>query len=159
MKNLLILLFALFGIAMDSEQGEPAPAGTVAVSQAEYGTFENYAFVLNGKVIEQQALVNHPGAVLDKIHPYGNIELEGKKYRGAVYFHTPDHPAPPVPYADDPAWFINGRQVSSLDIRSSRPELYSKVRKSAQDTVIDGTLYEGSIHVDTDEDFFAGRRS
>jgi len=155
--NSLFLLFVVFGIPTDIQQGKSAFPEKVAVSQTEYGTFENFAFVLNGKVIQQHALADYPGAVLDKIYSYGNIELEGRKYRGAVYFHTPKHPAPPVPYADDPAWFINGRQVSPFDIRSSRPELYTRITKSASDTLIDGNRYRGSIYVDTDEDFFSGR--
>lgn len=158
MSFLLLFLVSVWNISILREGSrKSADSGQNTSFQAEYGEFENYAFVLNGKVIEQQALVDHPGAVLDKIYPYHKMKLEGREYRGTVYFHTPDHPAPPMPYADDPAWFINGRQVSPFDIRSSRPELYRKIKKSVRDTVINGTLYNGSIHVDTDEDFFAGR--
>lgn len=129
---------------------------TANLPPSEHGTFKNYAFVVNSKVIPQQALADYPKAKLDKIFPY-SIKLEGNEYRGAVYFHTPKHPAPPVPYADDPAYFINGTQVSPYDIRSSRPEAYSKITKSIRDTLIDGTPYKGSIYVVTDEDFFAER--
>ena len=121
-----------------------------------YGTFEKYAFVLNAKIITHQALVDYPNATLDRIFPY-SIKLEGNKYQGAVYFHTPKHPAPPIPYADDPAYFINGKQVSPYDIRWSKPELYNRIEKSTQSTTIDGKRYKGTIHVNTDEDFFTER--
>lgn len=130
---------------------------TDTISQTTYGSFENYAFVVDGKLIQQNELIDYPGAKLYKIYPYSNIELGGREYQGAVYFYTPEQATPPPPYADDPAWFINGKQVSPFDIRSSQPELYTKITKSAHDTVIDGMRYKGSIHVDTDEDFFAGR--
>lgn len=158
MKYLFSLLIILGGMyAYPQHRKSTNPDGTVS-SQTAYGTFENYAFVLNGKIIQQHALVDYPGATLDQIFPYV-ITLEGREYRGAVYFHTLDHPAPPAPYADDPAWFINGTQVSPFDIRSSRPELYSKIKKSTRDTVINGTRYKGAIHVATEEDFFAERIS
>src|SRR5690606_38708253 len=60
-------------------------------------------------------------------------------------------------YADDPAYFINGIQVSPYDIRWSIPESYNTLEKSTKDTVVDGTRYHGFVLVDTDEDFFADR--
>lgn len=147
MKYLFFFFFVLFGIQACTQQGK---------TTTPYSTFEGYAFIMDGKIILQDALVDYPGAILDKISPR-NIKREGRKYQGVVYFHTPKHPALPVPYANDPAYFINGKQVSPFDIRSSRPEAYTKITKSTRDTVIDGTRYEGAIHVETDEDFFAGR--
>jgi len=126
-----------------------------SVSQTEYGTFENYAFVLGGKVIPHKTLVNYPGAILNRVSPY-TIKFGANEYRGVVYF-IPAHYAAAVPYANDPAWFINGTQVSPFDICSSRPEVYQRISKSVHDTVINGTRYKGSIHVDTDEDFLAER--
>jgi hypothetical protein len=124
----------------------------------KYGAFEHYAFVLNGKVIEHQTLVNNPEAQLNNIFPYP-IRLGGRRYLGAVYFHTEARYAPPVRDINLPAYFINGTQVSPYQIRLIKMELYKRIAKSTQDTTINGILYRGSIHVDTDEDFFADRIS
>ncbi|WP_037526543.1 hypothetical protein, partial [Sphingobacterium sp. IITKGP-BTPF85] len=114
--------------------------------------------MLNGKVIEHQALVANREAKLNNILPYP-ITLEGKRYLGAVYFHSEERYAPPVRDANHPAYFINGTQVSPYQIRMIKMELFKRIAKSAQDTTINGTLYHGSVHVDTDEDYFAARIS
>jgi len=118
--------------------------------------FENYEFILNGGTIRHEELVNYPGAVLGRALPYSSTTKNG--YQGAVYFHTPWYPpSPSDQYADDPAYFINTIQVSPYTIRASKAEYYKQIRRSTQDTLIDDISYKGSIHVDTEEDFFADR--
>ncbi|MGV3763652.1 hypothetical protein [Parapedobacter sp.] len=121
----------------------------------ERSAFKNYVFVLDGEAIDQEELSRYAGASLHTVFPY-DTTLQGRDYSGAVLFHTPQS-ALPEPYADDPAYFVNGIQVSPYDIRWSIPESYNKLEKSTKDTVIDGMRYHGSVHVDTDEDFFADR--
>ncbi|MEC3882089.1 hypothetical protein, partial [Parapedobacter sp. 10938] len=118
------------------------------------GAFKNYAFVINGEVIDQEALSDYAGATLHTVFSY-DTTLQGRKYSGAVLFHTPQRAAPPVSYADDPAYFINGIQVSARNIRWSVPEDYHNVEKSSRDTLIGGVRYHGSIRLNTTEDFFA----
>lgn len=151
MKHLLLLFFVLLVAQACYQQGK----STAKDKAAEYGSFDNYAFVLDGKVVEHQVLVDHPGSKLNKIFPY-KITLEGREYRGAVYFNTPAHPVSKVLYADDPAYFINGTQVSPRNIRSLASEAYNRIEKTEKDTVIDDTPYKGAIHIETDEDFFSG---
>ncbi|WP_433902626.1 hypothetical protein [Sphingobacterium puteale] len=130
--------------------------GSSALFPKNYGQFENYKFILNGEIIKHEDLVNYPGAVLDRSFPYSTTAKS--KYQGVVYFHTPWYPpSPSDKYAEDPAYFINNVQVNPYTIRSSKAEYYKQIRRSAQDTLIDGIRYKGSIHVDTDEDFFADR--
>ena len=129
---------------------------SAALYPKQYGTFKDYAFLLNGKLIKRKALLNNPEAKLNNVFS-NSITLEGKRYAGAVYFHTEERYAPHVRYADQPAYFINGRQVSPYQIRLIKLELYKRISKSAQDTTINGTLYRGSVYVNTDEDFFADR--
>lgn len=127
-----------------------------ALFPKSYGQFENYEFILNGGAIKHEDLVNYPGAVLDRSFTYSTTAKS--KYQGVVYFHTPWYPpSPSDQYADDPAYFINNVQVNPYTIRSSKAEYYKQIRRSAKDTLIDGIRYKGSIHVDTDEDFFADR--
>ncbi|HMR18926.1 MAG TPA: hypothetical protein PKA53_06480 [Sphingobacterium sp.] len=152
MRHSFFLLFISFGLYVYPQQRKPAVPTTAL--QTEYGIFQDYAVVLDGKTIPQHQLVDYPAAKLYKIHSW-DIKLEGHKYLGALYFHTAAQSAPPIPHTNDPAWFINGRQVSPLDIRSSKPHLYTRITKSTRDTVINSKLYRGSIHIDTDENFFA----
>jgi len=152
----LLFLLVLFGIRALSQTVYSTNPDNATLFPTKHGTFENYAFVLNGKVIEQQSLINYPGAILNNVFPYA-IKLEGRSYLGAVYLHTEEKYAPPVHYANDPAYFINGRQVSRYHFRLSKAEAYNRIEKSTQDTTINGRLYRGSIHIDTDEDFFADR--
>src|SRR5690606_25025323 len=132
------------------------PPDTALLFPTTHGSFENYVFILNGKVIEQHELAEYPGATLNNVFPYA-ITLGGHNYPGAVYFHTQERYAPPVRYADDPAYFVNGRQVSPFHIRQTEVEAYTRIEKSVGDTLINGTLYKGCIQVHTDEDFFAHR--
>lgn len=114
-----------------------------------YGEFEKYAFILDGKMIERNTLTDYPGAKLNKIH------LETYRYPGELYFDSPKRLISPPPDADAPAYFINSRQVTFYDIQKSDPEAYTRVKKSERDTIIDDILYKGTIHVETEEDFFA----
>ncbi|WP_400260773.1 hypothetical protein ACFX5U_11655 [Sphingobacterium sp. SG20118] len=152
----LLFLLVLSGLRALPQAVYSNIPDSAAMFPKKYGTFERYAFVLNGKVIEQQTLVNNPESKLNNILPYP-IKLEGKRYPGAVYFHSEDRYAPPVRNADHPAYFINGRQVSPYQIRLAKMEAYNRIAKSLQDTTINGTLYQGSVFVDTDEDFFVNR--
>ncbi|WP_196937371.1 hypothetical protein [Sphingobacterium pedocola] len=156
MKNLLFLLLILFGVQAYCQQEEKLQKKTYTAQPTVYGNFEDFAYVVDGKIIEKGNLINYAGATLDWIYPK-IIMLEDNQYPGAVYFRTTEDPSYPSPYGDDPAWFINGTQVSPFDIRTSRPECYTRIEKLLRDTVIHGTRYNGSIYVDTDEDFF-GRR-
>lgn len=122
----------------------------------QYGTFENYEFILNGAHIEEDELLNYPEATFGRVFDYSREPKS--KYQGVLYFHTPWYPPSPADqYADDPAYFINNIQVSPYAIRSTVVEEYTAIRRSEQDTLIDGIVYQGSIHVDTDEDFFSNR--
>ncbi len=157
-KYILLFILVLSGLRAFPQLGYFNSPDSAAMFPKKYGAFEHYAFVLNGKVIEHQTLVNNPEAQLNNIFPYP-IRLGGKRYLGAVYFHTEERYAPPVRDANLPAYFINGTQVSPYQIRLIKMELYKRIAKSTQDTTINGILYRGSIHVDTDEDFFADRIS
>lgn len=156
MRYSLVLFLVVFAIRAWAQSLYSTNPDSATLFPTRHGTFENYAFVLNGKVIEQHALPDNPGAKLNNVFPYA-IKLEGNSYRGAVYFHTQERYAPPVRYANEPAYFINGRQVSPNNFRLSKVEAYNRIDKSARDTTVNGKLYRGSIHVDTDEDFFAER--
>ncbi len=157
-RYILLFILVLSEIGGFSQSVHTNTSDSSAKFPKKYGTFEHYAFVLNGKVIGQEALVNNLQAQLNNIFPYP-LTLEGQSYPGAVYFHSEQRFAPPVGYADQPAYFINGRQVSPYQIRLTKMEAYNHISKSTQDTIIDGTQYRGSVHVDSDEDFFADRIS
>ena len=157
-KYILFFILVLSGLEVFSQSEYSKTPDSITMFPKKYGAFEHYAFVLNGKVIKQEALLNHPKAELNNVFPYP-IRLEGSRYPGAVYFHSEQRFAPPVGYADQPAYFINVRQVSPYQIRLTKMEAYNHISKSTQDTIIDGTQYRGSVHVDSDEDFFADRIS
>jgi len=153
--SLLFLLILLGTRALPQSVYSTNPDGAT-LFPTKHGKFENYAFVLNGKVIEQQSLTHYPGAILNNVFPYA-IRLEGQHYLGAVYFHTEEKYAPPVRYGEDAAYFINGQQINRYHFRLTEAEAYTRIEKSSRDTTIDGTLYKGSIHIYTNEDFFADR--
>lgn len=155
---LLFVFFLLLGGRGVTQSLYSANPDSASLFPAKHGKFENYAFVLNGIVIEQDSLMNYPGTKLNNVFPY-SIQLEGRSYKGAVYFHNKKYYAPPIRYANDPAYFVNGRHVSPYHIRLLRVEAYNKISKTIRDTIIDGKLYKGCIQVDTDEDIFAGRIS
>lgn len=152
----LLLLLVLFGIRALPQAMYALNPDSTTLFPTTHGTFEGYAFVLNGKIIEQQSLADHPRAVLNNVFPYA-IRLDGQRYLGAVYFHTEEKYAPPIHHANDPAYFINGQQVSRYHFRLSKAESYIRIEKSVRDTAINGKPYKGSVHVYTDEDFFADR--
>lgn len=152
----LLLFLVLLGIRASSQSIYSSNPDSATLYPTKHGSFENYAFVLNGRVIEQHALTDNPGARLNNVFPY-SIKLEGRSYLGAVYFHTEERYAPAVLYAADPAYFINSKQISPYHFRLTAMEAYSRIEKSARDTTINGMLYRGSIYVETDEDFFADR--
>ncbi len=156
MRHILLILLILSGTRAFSQATYSTNPDSATLFPTKYGAFEDYAFVLNGKVIEQHALINSPGARLNNVFPYA-IKLEGHNYRGAVYFHTEERYAPAIRYADDPAYFINGRQISPHNFRLTDAAAYNRIERSAQDTTINGRSYKGVIHVHTDEDFFANR--
>ena len=157
-KYILLFILVLSGLEVFSQSAYSHTPDSAAMFPKKYGAFEHYAFVLNGKVIEHQALVNNPEAELNNIFPYP-IRLGGRRYLGAVYFHTEARYAPPVRYVDLPAYFINGRQISPYQIRLAKIKAYISIVKSTKDTTINDVLYPGSVHVDSDEDFFADRIS
>lgn len=157
-RYLLFIFFLLVGGRAFTQSLYSANPDSASLFPTKYGQFENYAFVLNGNVIEQDSLMNYPGTKLNNVFPYP-IQLEGRSYSGAVYFHNKEYYAPPVRYANDPAYFVNGRQVSPYHIRLLKVEAYNKISKTIRDTTIDGKLYKGCIQVDTDEDAFADRIS
>lgn len=115
-----------------------------------YGVFDNYVFMLDGKKIEREALTDYPEAWLERLDP-GLFLHETYWYPGVLYFKTSEQLIPPPGHA----YFINGRQVTYYDLRRSKPEAYTHIEKSEQDTLIDGVSYKGTIHVGTKEDFFA----
>lgn len=153
---LFVFILMLMTSRTLSQQVNKDVQDSSALFPKSYGQFENYEFILNGGTIKYGDLVNYPGAVLDRSFPYsGSV---ANKYQGVVYFHTPWYPpSPSDQYVDDPAYFINNVQVNPYTIRSSKAEYYKQIRRSAQDTLIDGIQYKGSIYVDTEEDFFADR--
>jgi|GEM_PF-556789 len=155
---LLIIFFLLFAVRASAQAIYSTDPDSASLFPAKYGQFENYAFVLNGNLIEQDSLMNYPRTKLNNVFPYP-IQLEGRSYKGAVYFHNKEYYAPAVRYANDPAYFVNGRQVSSYHIRLLKVEAFNKISKTIRDTTIDGKLYKGCIQVDTDEDAFADRIS
>ncbi|MGK6351927.1 hypothetical protein [Parapedobacter sp. DT-150] len=65
MKSVLFIITVWFYPIFDLNAQYP-PQGKSTSSQTQ-GTFENYAFVVNEKVIQQHALVDYPGATLDRI--------------------------------------------------------------------------------------------
>lgn len=153
---LFVFIFMLLASRTLSQQVNTGGRDSSLLFPKSYGAFENYEFILNGGTIRHEDLVNYPGAVLGRVLPYSTTAKNG--YQGAVYFHTPWYPpSPSDQYADDPAYFINTIQVSPYTIRASKAKYYKQIRRSAQDTLIDGISYRGSIHVDTEEDFFADR--
>jgi len=157
MKSYIVFIFVLlFAVRTLAQSLYSVCPDSASLFPKKHGRFENYAFVLNGNVIEQDSLINYPGTKLNNVFPYP-IQLEGHPYSGAVYFHNKAYYAPPVRYANDPAYFVNGRQVSPYHIRLLKVEAYNKISKTIRDTIIDGKLYKGSIQVDTDEDIFANR--
>ena len=157
-RYILVFIIVLSGLEVFSQSTYSNTPDSAALYPKQYGTFKDYAFLLNGKLIKRKALLNNLEAKLNNLFS-NSITLEGKRYAGAVYFHTEERYAPHVRYADQPAYFINGRQVSPYQIRLTNVEEYTRIRKSVQDTTINGTLYRGSVYVNTDEDFFADRIS
>jgi len=113
MLFIFVLLFAGRTLAQSLYSANPDSA---SLFPKKHGRFEDYAFVLNGNVIEQDSLMNYFGTKLNTVFPYP-IQLEGRSYKGAVYFHNKEYYAPPIRYANDPAYFVNGRQVSPYHIR------------------------------------------
>lgn len=157
-RYILLFILVLSGLEVFSQSAYSHTPDSAVMFPKKYGTFEHYAFVLNGKVIEHEALVANREAKLNNILPYP-ITLEGKRYLGAVYFHSEERYAPPVRYVDLPAYFVNGRQISPYQIRLTKIKAYISISKSTKDTTINGVMYPGSVHVDSDEDFFADRIS
>ena len=155
MAYVLALFLVLLANSALPQQVYSTNPDSATLFPTTHGTFENYVFILNGGPIEHHALAAYPEARLDRIFSY---KRENRQQRGVVYFSTPWYPPPPPQaYDNDPAYFINGIQVSPYAIRASNPEAYKGIRRSVQDTVINGTQYNGAVHVDTDEDFFAER--
>lgn len=157
-RYILFFILVLSGIWGYSQSVYTNTSDSAALLTKKYGTFKDYAFVLNGKVIAQEVLHNNPEAKLNNIFPY-TLTLEGHRYPGAVYFHSEERYAPPVRYVDLPAYFVNGRQISPYQIRLTKIKAYISIVKSTKDTTINDVLYPGSVHVDSDEDFFADRIS
>lgn len=157
-KYILLFILVLSGLVLFSQSIYSNTSDRAELLPKKYGTFEHYAFALNGKVIGKEALVNNPEAQLNNIFSYP-LMLEGQSYPGSVYFHSEQRFAPPVRYTDHPAYFINGRQISPYQIRLTKIKAYISLVKSTNDTTINGVLYRGSVHVDSDEDFFADRIS
>lgn len=157
MKYYQILLLMLVGsLNARSQQLTTIPQDSTLLYPKQYGTFENYEFILNGARIEKDELLNYPEATFGRVFDYNRGSKS--KYQGVLYLYTPWYPPSPADqHADDPAYFINNIQVSPYAIRSTVVEEYTAIRKSEQDTLIDGIVYQGSIHVDTDEDFFSSR--
>lgn len=157
MKSYVLFIFVLlFEVRASAQSLYSANLDSASLFPTKHGHFENYAFVLNGNVLEQDSLINYPGTKLNTVFPYP-IRLGGLHYSGAVYFHNKEYYAPPVRYANDPAYFVNGRQVSPYRIRLLKIEAFNKISKTIPDTTIDGKLYKGTIHIDTDEDVVANR--
>ena len=157
MKRLLFfLLLVVSASSVLSQQVYSTHPAEATVFPTDHKAFEGYAFVLNGKIIEQHELINFPGAILNNVYAYA-AKLEGRNYAGAVYFHTHERYAPRIIRTKDPAYFVNGRQVSPDHFRLTTVEAYNRIQTSKKDTLIDGTVYPGSIRVDTEEDFFAQR--
>lgn len=152
---LFVIMMVIMHVARSQQFRANAPNSTLLYPK-QYGTFENYVFILNGGIIEKQELLNYPEARLGRVFNYTSSIK--RMYEGVVYFHTPWYPpSPPDEYANDPAYFINSIQVSPYIVRSSLTEQYTSIKRSEQDTLIDGIVYKGSIHIDTEEDFFAHR--
>jgi len=150
------MLMLIGSFTARSQQLTTSPLDSTLLYPKEYGTFENYEFILNGARIEKEELLKYPEAKFGRVFDY--IQGPKRKYQGVLYLHTPWYPPSPADHhADDPAYFINNIQVSPYAIRATLVEEYTAIRRSEQDTLIDGIVYQGSIHVDTDEDFFANR--
>ncbi len=157
MKNYIIfILILLFSVQASAQSLYSANPDSASLFPKKHGSFENYAFILNGTVIERDSLINYPGTKLNNVFPFP-IQLKGRDYSGAVYFHNKEYYAPPILYANDPAYFVNGRQVSPYHIRLLKVEAYNTISKTKRDTIIAGKLYKGAIYIDTDEDIFANR--
>jgi hypothetical protein len=154
MRQSFIFLFILFVNQACSQRGNLTDSKQGEISKSEYGAFEDYAFLVDGEVVEQKGLIAYPDLKLSKIFPY-RIALEEEEYRGAIYFNTSEQPANPTLYNDDPAYFINDLQVSPQNIRSLAPEVYNDIEKSLKDTVIDNRQYRGWIRINTAIDFSA----
>lgn len=155
-KILLLILFLVSFRPSFSQTDYSNNPNNATLHATKHGAFEDYAFVLNGKVIKPATLLNNPGSRLSNVFPYA-ITLNAKRYLGAVYFHTPQGDAPPSQGTNEPAFFINDRQVSSKHALLTRPEDYTHIQKSAKDTLIAGKLYKGAIQIYTEENFFANR--
>ncbi|MEN5379968.1 hypothetical protein [Sphingobacterium kitahiroshimense] len=152
----ILLLMLVCSFTARSQQLTTSPLDSTLLYPKQYGTFENYEFILNGARIEKEELLKYPEATFGGVFDYSGVSKS--KYQGVLYLHTPWYPpSPAYQYADDPAYFINNIQVSPYAIRSTLVEEYTAIRRSEQDTLIDGIVYQGSIHVETDEDFFSSR--
>ncbi|MEC3882088.1 hypothetical protein, partial [Parapedobacter sp. 10938] len=102
LRNLLFFLLALFGMQACSQQRKPdnqqeepltrntpvndqhtrtVKPDTAALFPTERGAFKNYAFVINGEVIDQEALSDYAGATLHTVFSY-DTTLQGRKYSG-----------------------------------------------------------------------------
>lgn len=92
-KYILLFILVLSGLVVFSQSIYSNTSDRAELLPKKYGTFEHYAFVLNGKVIGQEALVNNPEAQLNNIFPYP-LSLEGQSYPGAVYFRSEERFAP-----------------------------------------------------------------
>lgn len=158
MKNLTFLIFILWGIPNDIPKNNSIVETTRSINKIEIGTFDNYAFVVDGKIIDRNQLIDFPDIEIFDIYPFYKT-IEGKEYKGAIYFNTNEQQTQSVRFAEDPAWFINGIQVSSFNIRETYPEYYTRIVKSTKDTIIENKLYRGSIHITTDENYFDIRTS
>lgn len=158
MKNLILLAFILLGTNADSQQKNITAEISRVINEIKVGAFDNYAFVVDGTVINRNKLIDFQQAEIFDIYPFNKV-IEGKNYLGVVYFHTKKDQAQPVRFSEDPAWFLNGRQVSSFNIRETSPEYYTQIVKSTNDTIINNRLYKGSIHITTEENYFDIRTS
>lgn len=155
-RHLLLLFCVLLATCVQSQHVYSTNPDSATLFPTVHGSFEQYCFMIDGKAIEQHELVNFPGAKLNIVFPYP-AEREGQNYRGILNFHTLERYAPPFLNKNDPAFFINGRQVNPRHFRHTNIADYTRIAKSERDTIINGTRYHGCIWVETDEDFFADR--
>ncbi|WP_149915496.1 hypothetical protein [Sphingobacterium cavernae] len=158
MKYLLLFAFIIFGNSADSQHNRTTTKKSSIINTNEDVAFYNYAFVVDDIVIDRNKLIDYPKAEIYDLFPNSNT-IGGKSYSGVLYFKTNADQIPYTRYADDPAWFLNGKQISSFNIRETSPEYYTHIVKSLADTIINDRLYKGSIHILTEENYFDIRTS
>ncbi|NJI71933.1 hypothetical protein HCX49_01820 [Sphingobacterium kitahiroshimense] len=83
----ILLLILVCSLNAQSQRLRDRILDNTLLYPKQYGTFENYEFILNGAHIEKDELLNYPEATFGRVFDYSREPKS--KYQGVLYFHTP----------------------------------------------------------------------